>query len=239
MTKGAAAEDWYGSFAIAGECEMPRRMRGHSGGAPLFRVATLTFEMAAVLAPCPGTTAPTVHSIYEAHATFVALTLHRLGVQPIDVEDLAHEVFLVVHRRFGSFDGSSRVTTWLFGICRRVAANYRRGRERTSPGGHRDAALEPESIQIPPDELLTREEDLAVAHQILSRLDGVYRHVFVMFVLETRSCPEIAQIMNVPVGTVYSRLHGARRQIGKIARTLRPADARAPVSEALPLVRSG
>src|SRR5688572_278804 len=70
--------------------------------------------------------AATVKRIYEEHAHFVWLSLQRLGVQPADVGDLAHDVFVVVHRRLHTFNRTSRVTTWLFGICVRVVANYRR-----------------------------------------------------------------------------------------------------------------
>jgi RNA polymerase sigma-70 factor, ECF subfamily len=82
----------------------------------------------AIAACCPGTTLRSVESIYKEHAEFISLTLERFGVRPGDVEDLAHEVFLIVHRRHANFDGTSLMTTWLFGICRRVAANYRRRR---------------------------------------------------------------------------------------------------------------
>ena len=74
--------------------------------------------------------APTVRSIYEEHARFVWLTLQRMGVQPPDLDDVAHDVFVVVHRRLASFDNTSRMTTWLFGICLRLSSNYRRRRRR-------------------------------------------------------------------------------------------------------------
>src|SRR5690349_13932411 len=73
---------------------------------------------------------PSVKSVYEEHARFVWLTLQRLGVDAADLADLAHDVFVVVHRRIHTFDSSSRMTTWLFGICMRLAANYRRRQRR-------------------------------------------------------------------------------------------------------------
>src|SRR5688572_13254375 len=69
-----------------------------------------------------------VRAIYEANADFVWLTLQRFGVQERDLEDMLQEVFVVVHRRLDSFDPRVRMTTWLYGICLRVASGYRRKR---------------------------------------------------------------------------------------------------------------
>src|SRR5690348_5140787 len=68
----------------------------------------------------------TLADIYADHTDFIWKTLHRLGVREPHIEDVFQEVFLVIFRRLDSFDGSSAVTTWLFGICLRVATGYRR-----------------------------------------------------------------------------------------------------------------
>ena len=61
-----------------------------------------------------------------------------------------------------------------------------------------------------------------IAERALDRLDVAKRATFVMFEIESLSCLEISELMNVPIGTVYSRLHGARRQLEKtIARDLK------------------
>src|SRR5947207_1849484 len=67
-----------------------------------------------------------LESVYDTWAHFVWLTLQRLGVRYADLEDVCHDVFLVAHRKFSEFDGRVKVNAWLFGICLRVAANYRR-----------------------------------------------------------------------------------------------------------------
>jgi RNA polymerase sigma-70 factor, ECF subfamily len=87
------------------------------------------------LPDAPGE-ASDLRAIYRAHGRFVWLSLQRLGVQPSDLDDVAQDVFVIVHRRLDSFDRRARVTTWLFGICMRVAANYRRRRRWTrEPAG--------------------------------------------------------------------------------------------------------
>jgi RNA polymerase sigma-70 factor (ECF subfamily) len=163
-----------------------------------------------------------IRSIYDAHGDFVWLSLQRLGIQPADMDDVAQEVFMIVHRRLESFDRKGRITTWLFGICLRVAANYRRRRRSSHEVLAGDASDDRPSTLTAADDLLVRREERHLAERALSQLDVAKRATFVMFEVESLSCEEIAKIMNVPIGTVHSRLHAARRQLEKvIARGLR------------------
>ena len=132
------------------------------------------------------------------------------------------EVFMIVHRRLDTFDRNTRITTWLFGICMRVAANYRRRRRWALEVPAVDSNDDRPSMVVAADDLLARREERHLAEWALSRLNIEKRATFVMFEVESLSCEEIAKIMNVPVGTVYSRLHTARRQLEKVvARNLR------------------
>lgn len=178
-----------------------------------------------VLGRAPRTSpAPPVKSIYEEHARFVWLTLHRLGVQPSDLDDLAHDVFVVVHRRLDTFDNTSRMTTWLFGICLRLAANYRRRQRRTPSHAALRARMNADATtSAGADEMLALRQHRASAERVLAELPVEKRAVFTMFEIEGLSCQEIAEIMGVPIGTVYSRLHAARGQIEHIVST-RPSD---------------
>jgi RNA polymerase sigma-70 factor (ECF subfamily) len=163
-----------------------------------------------------------VRAIYRLHARFVWLSLQRLGVQPSDLDDVAQDVFVIVHRRLDTFDRRARVTTWLFGICMRVAANYRRRRRWTRELLSGWAEDDRPALLIAADDVLVRREEREIAERALDRLDVAKRATFVMFEIESLSCLEISELMNVPIGTVYSRLHGARRQLEKtIARELK------------------
>jgi RNA polymerase sigma-70 factor (ECF subfamily) len=154
-------------------------------------------------------------TIHAEHADFVWLTLQRLGVRDADVEDSLQEVFVVVHRRLHTFDGSARLTTWLFGICLRVAAAYRRRahwrKERVTGDVPERATPEEGSPESAAAAVEARERLRAV-------LDGMEleeRALFVMFEIDEVPCEPIAEMLGVPVGTVYSRLHAARKSFQK------------------------
>src|SRR5215470_9688041 len=63
---------------------------------------------------------------YDAEFEVVWLYLRRLGVAEADVEDAVHDVFVVAHRRYGTYDPSRPLRPWLLGIAFRVAAQWRR-----------------------------------------------------------------------------------------------------------------
>ena len=65
-------------------------------------------------------------------------------------------------------------------------------------------------MQVSADEMLSRRQERANAEQVLAQLSLDKRAVFVMFEIDELSCDEIASIVGVPLGTVYSRLHAAR-----------------------------
>jgi RNA polymerase sigma-70 factor, ECF subfamily len=178
----------------------------------IHRIVASVFTMGPATTRAP----PTLDDVHEQHADFVWRSLQRLGVPSSDLEDSLQEVFIVVHRKLGTFDGSSRLTTWLYGICVRVAAAHRRRAhvrlevatselDDTSNGkgeGDPEAALASRQA----------EERLALA---LDSLGAEKRAVLIMFEVEGIPATEIAEMIGVPVGTVYSRLSAARAEFAR------------------------
>jgi RNA polymerase sigma-70 factor (ECF subfamily) len=166
-----------------------------------------------------------VCELHRSHAGLVWKALQRLGVRDADLEDMMQEVFVVVHRRLPTLSRSENVTAWIFGISVKVAAAYRRRahvrRERLDP-----AQSEGESRDQGPEPVAEARQALARLETILDRMDPDKRAVFVMFEIDELSCEEIAATLNVAVGTVYSRLHAARKVFEKALARLRLQDAR-------------
>jgi RNA polymerase sigma-70 factor (ECF subfamily) len=168
-----------------------------------------TFARTKPATPAPRTEpALDVRAIHDEHAEFVWKSLLRLGVREHDAEDVLQSVFLVVHRRLASFDGSSLLTTWLFGICLKLAAAHRR-KASTRLEEPSVAVLEEVDPAASPEETLAIREGRARLHAVLDTLAPEKRAVFE---LDEMPCDAIAEIVGVPLGTVYSRLSAARRE---------------------------
>jgi RNA polymerase sigma-70 factor (ECF subfamily) len=152
-----------------------------------------------------------VRAIVTAHGAFVWRTLRRLGVGAADVEDVAQEVFLVVHRRLAGYDARSGMRAWLYGICARKASEHRRKAwvRREQPG-----ATAPEANAAPEQvETMNRRAAREQLEIILAELDPKKRDVFVLFELEEMSLAEVAVSVGCPLQTAYSRLQSARELV--------------------------
>ncbi len=162
-----------------------------------------------------------LRSVYAAHGDFVWVCLQRMGIRRADLPDVHQEVFIIVHNKLSTYDGRAPIRSWLYGICRGKAASFRRRawfrREETT-----DAVDEygDESRDVDPEAALELLRKKALVRNILDKLDVDKRAVFVMFEIEGLSCENIASMVGVPVGTVYSRLHGARKEFEKAAKKL-------------------
>src|SRR6478735_165833 len=92
--------------------------------------------------------------VYERELDYLLASLRRLGVPQRDVEDVVHEVFLVMHRRWEDYDRLRPVRPWLFGIAFRVAAAQRRKDQRELPS----EAFDVEDAAPRPDEAAAASE---------------------------------------------------------------------------------
>lgn len=153
----------------------------------------------------------TCAAVFREHAPYVWRVLRRLGVHEADIEDVCQEVFIVVHRRLATFEHRSSVRTWLHGICVRVASDHRRKR-RTKPEA--DELTEQQAEVAPSQvEALAEHEARQLLDSLLDRLDDNKRAVFVLYEIEQVSMQEVADAVDCPLQTAYSRLHAARREI--------------------------
>jgi RNA polymerase sigma-70 factor (ECF subfamily) len=167
-----------------------------------------------------------VVSIHDAHAEFVWLSLQRLGVAGADAEDLLQEVFVVVHRRLHTFDRTSRITTWLFGICVRVAAAHRRRAFRRHERPVAEIPDEAAAADADPEQAVADWQARARLRSVLDLMDLEKRALFVMFEIDEVPCEDIAEMLSIPLGTVYSRLHAARKDFDGALARLQAREAR-------------
>ncbi|MFO0727366.1 MAG: sigma-70 family RNA polymerase sigma factor [Myxococcota bacterium] len=151
--------------------------------------------------------------IYEAELDRVWLSLRRHGVPERHVEDAAHEVFMVLFRRFGSLDRTRPLGPYLSGIAARVASDVRkRASERREALGVEVERADPAQG---PEERLDAERRRRLIHESLEDLGPEQREVFVMHELEEHPMPEIAAALEIKLNTAYSRLRLAREAFTK------------------------
>lgn len=148
--------------------------------------------------------------VYSTHFRHVTRWARALGGMDADVDDISQEVFLVVRRKLPQFSGPS-LSAWLYGITRRTVSDYRRrawvrrllGGSRVSEDSH-----EPQLTAADPYE---RIEAQRILGSVLAKLSPIRRAAFVLFEIEGYSGEEIAELEQIPLATVYTRLHHARR----------------------------
>ncbi len=131
------------------------------------------------------------------------------------MDDVVQEIFLVVHRRLGEFEGRSSPRTWLFGITLRVVRDHRRTYQRKEAPLAGSVPEDLDALLAPgrsPDDAAQVAEATRVLHALLDALDDEKRAIFVMADLEELPVPEIAEALGVNVNTAYSRLRVARRE---------------------------
>lgn len=157
--------------------------------------------------------------VFESHFGFVWRNLRRVGVPEHSTDDACQDVFLVVHRRWDTFDVRwSSLETWLFGILLRVAKTHRRGLFRyerwldrkQAPGD----AVVASSLRAPDEEAQLRQR-VQRLERTLERLKDRERELFVMVDIEELSVPQAAEALGVNVNTAYSRLRDARRKVNE------------------------
>ena len=169
-----------------------------------------------------GAEALTFEDVYRTYFRRVRGILSRLGVRESDLMDITQDVFIVVHRQLSGFEGRAKLTTWLFSICRRVASSYLRSasvrRELVVDFGTFPLRASETESQL--DCVDKRKLSLLLAATLV-KLPRTQRLVFVLFELERRPQHDIARLLEIPLGTVRSRLQRARRRVGDdMARSL-------------------
>ncbi len=155
---------------------------------------------------------------FRAHGARVyRLCLRMLGNQA-DAEDATQDVFLKVLERVGTFDGRARFSTWLYRLtinrCLHLLDREQRRRMAVLPPDEHDQPSDPAGSVL---ERATRTEARETLAVLLEKLSPEHRAVLVLREIEQLSYAEIASALEVPVGTVMSRLSRAREQLARVA----------------------
>jgi len=170
---------------------------------------------------------PIFAAVYAAELRWVWRTLWRLGVRERDLEDVAHDVFVVVYRKLDDFDPTRPLRPWLFGICFRTALDRRRksSHSKEIPTEHsvlNEQGNDLDGAGVDVTALIERKESKALVQLALAALPLEQRAVFVLHELEGTPIPECVAVLEAPLNTLYSRLRLARVAFTRFVQRAKP-----------------
>jgi RNA polymerase sigma-70 factor, ECF subfamily len=151
-----------------------------------------------------------VAQLVAEHHQAVYRYAYRLTGSVQDAEDLTQEVFLAGQRKIDQLRNIDMAKSWLFAILRNC---FLKEKQRKRPVAAADLALNVDSIAAPPQKEEIDQERFQAA---LNRLPDIFRLAVVMFYFEECSYQEIAEKLDLPIGTVMSRLARAKGHLRSI-----------------------
>jgi RNA polymerase sigma-70 factor (ECF subfamily) len=161
----------------------------------------------------PAAARPEFHTIYRKHYADVVRWVRTLGGPDMDAEDLAQDVFVVVHKKLRDYE-EQNLRGWLYTITANLVSDRRRGawfrRIFMRP---RDVLLDEMRCDVDdPLALLEKKDMQRVFYNLTDEVHASRREAFLLFEVGGMTGPEIAAVQNIPVATVWTRLHLARKE---------------------------
>lgn len=148
---------------------------------------------------------PTVRALWDSHAPYILRSLRYLGVREADLDDAVQETFIVAHRKLADLVTSTAPRPWLYAIALNVARHARRTRPASS--------IDDLAPALDPSDLDRRTQARLELLSLLQRLDDDKREIVVLYFLEQFTLREIADALECPLQTIYSRLGAATKQL--------------------------
>jgi RNA polymerase sigma-70 factor, ECF subfamily len=174
-------------------------------------LAELTDE--AVLAACAKGNTAALGVLFDRHQVAVYRFLGRLsGTDACDLDDMVQATFLEVNRSAASFRGGAAVKSWVLGVALNITRHHVRGEIRRK-AMLSSYAKHPTGHSARPDESAERRQLMVRLYQALDTLPKEQREIFVLCDLEEVRGVEAAKILQVPEGTIWRRLHEARKAL--------------------------
>jgi len=174
-----------------------------------------------LIADCLGGNTAAFGELVRRYQDRLFSTIYRLVESAEDAQDVAQEAFLNAYQSLDSFKGDSLFFTWLYRIAVNTAISHRRKRRvlaRIDLGRGDDGLADPAdpSEVNRPGHAIEQVEQEQKIHQALARLSPEHRAVLVMKDLEGQKYEEMADALEVPIGTIRSRLHRARLELREL-----------------------
>ncbi|MDQ7029040.1 MAG: sigma-70 family RNA polymerase sigma factor [Ardenticatenia bacterium] len=158
--------------------------------------------------------------LYHRHAPKLFRTIYALTQDRGVAEDLLQETFVRVYQHLHRVNGQvDSLAPWLHRIAVNLTYNWLTRRRFPVPSLEEVKHRLHAALAHTPDEVIAREERRQAVREALAALDEKHRVVVVLYYIQEFSVSEIADILDVPVGTVKSRLHYARKHLERMLAT--------------------
>lgn len=151
--------------------------------------------------------------LFERHEPLLRRYFGRLGIAPGDVDDVIQMVFLEVMRAAERYESEYSVKSWLCGIATIMARRHRRGLARWAARMAAWAGVEAQEDIATPFDVIEHDQAARILRRAIESLSDKKREVFVLVTLEGLSGEEAARALGIPLKTVWTRLHYARREL--------------------------
>ncbi len=158
-----------------------------------------------------------VGKLYEEMGPFLLRVIDRLCGPGGHVDDLLQETFVVAFRKRAAFDPERAAPrTWLYGIAANLCRRYRRSAGRLAALKARFLLEQSGEAPSRPDRELEARQRTQLVQEVLQKISFKQREVFTLYELEGLEGKDIAAMLKIPEGTVWTRLHHARRRFEKL-----------------------
>lgn len=179
-------------------------------GAPRQRRSKAALDDVALIKRVAGKDGAAFEILYRSYYPRLQRFLERVTRRPQIVEEILNDTMLVVWRKASSYNLTSQVSTWIFGIALRRAL---KALKRVDDPVDFEPDDGPDQVGAGPEGMLVQQQTRAFIARALSALSPDHRAVIELTYFHGYSCAEIAQIMRCPVSTVKTRMFHARRHL--------------------------
>jgi len=128
-------------------------------------------------------------------------------------EDVVSETFFDVWQQAGRFEGRSKVSTWLMSIARHKALTALRGRQHDDIDDHAETMID---MSDTPESAMQKTDKSAMLREALEQLTPAHREIINLVYYHEKKIEEVAQILDIPLNTVKTRMHYARKRLADI-----------------------
>jgi RNA polymerase sigma-70 factor, ECF subfamily len=159
---------------------------------------------------------------FDRELDYIFATLQRLGAAPHEVEDLAQDVFVVLHRHWDSLEKDRPIRPYMFGVAFRIMCAHRRRRGREIPCAEIDA----HDGAVSPEGNLQSKQSRALLMAALEALPIARRAVVIMHDLDDVPIVDVARHLSISRFGAYARLHKGRKELAAAVRRLSRGEVR-------------